>query len=156
MTDLTHVDADGSVRMVDVGSKTESDRRAVARGVVTMRDATVEMLFSGGLPKGDALATVRIAAIQGTKRTADLIPLCHPIPIDAVDVAVDRHETDVTITVSVRVHARTGVEMEAMTGAATGALALYDMVKGVDRSAYVSEVALLAKSGGASGDWTRE
>jgi cyclic pyranopterin monophosphate synthase len=156
MTELNHLDADGAVRMVDVGSKAEADRRAVAVARVAMDGSTVDRLFGGDLPKGDALATVRIAAIQGTKATATLIPLCHPIAIDGVEVLIERHARDVTITVEVRVHARTGVEMEAMTGAAVGALTLYDMVKGVDRAAHVSEIALLAKSGGRSGDWVRD
>jgi cyclic pyranopterin phosphate synthase len=121
-----------------------------------MEPSTSDKLFGGDLPKGDALATVRIAAIQATKRTSDLIPLCHPLPIDGVDVAVNRCAEGATITVAVTVTARTGVEMEAMTGAAIGALALYDMVKGIDRSASVTEVALLAKSGGRSGEWRRE
>jgi len=155
MTELNHLDADGAVRMVDVGSKPETDRSAVARATVAMGDATVDRLFAGGLPKGDALATVRIAAIQGAKATAGLIPLCHPVAIDSVDVRIERVDRGATITVSVRVHGRTGVEMEAMTGAATGALTMYDMVKGIDRSAHVSEVTLLEKSGGRSGDWVR-
>jgi cyclic pyranopterin phosphate synthase len=142
--------------MVDVGDKKVTERRATARSTVAMDPSTSERLFGGDLPKGDALATVRIAAIQATKRTPELIPLCHPLPIDGVQVAVQRCAEGATITVAVTVTARTGVEMEAMTGAAIGALTLYDMVKGIDRSASVIEVALIEKTGGRSGVWRRE
>ena len=155
MTELTHLDDDGNVQMVDVGSKPSTDRLAVARNEVSMDAATADRLFGGSLPKGDALATVRIAAIQGAKRTSDLIPLCHPLPVHRIDVTIDRAPSGAEILVTVGVHASTGVEMEAMTGAAVGALALYDMIKGVDRSARISDVALVSKSGGRSGEWTR-
>lgn len=155
MSELTHLDEEGNVQMVDVGSKAPTDRVAVARATVTMADATADLLFGGRLPKGDGIATVRVAAIQGAKRTADLIPLCHPLPIDRIDVDVTRIDTGVEIRVTVGVHARTGVEMEAMTGAGIGALTLYDMIKGVDRSAFVAEIALVSKSGGRSGEWSR-
>lgn len=155
MTEMNHLDGDGNVRMVDVGRKAVSVRVAVAESTVSMKEATAEMFFAGTLKKGDALATVRLAAIQATKRTPDLIPLCHPIQIDRVEVLVERVDGGARIEVLVGVEAKTGVEMEAMTGAAVGALALYDMIKGVDRSASVSEVKLLSKTGGASGDWSR-
>jgi cyclic pyranopterin phosphate synthase len=153
--DLTHLDDDGRVRMVDVGSKAPTRRIATARASVAMERSTRERLFEGGLDKGDALAATRIAAIQGAKRTSDLIPLCHPLPVDRIDVDIDPTNEGATITVTVGVEARTGVEMEAMTGAAVGALAMYDMIKGVDRSAHVTEVVLEAKSGGRSGEWVR-
>jgi cyclic pyranopterin phosphate synthase len=156
MTDMNHLDAEGRVRMVDVGEKDITERRAIARSTVAMDSSTSERLFGGDLPKGDALAIVRIAAIQATKRTSELIPLCHPLPIDGVQVSVERCAEGATITVAVAVTARTGVEMEAMTGAAIGALTLYDMVKGIDRSASVIEVALIEKTGGRSGVWRRE
>lgn len=155
MDDMNHLNDDGSVRMVDVGSKPESQRSAVAVADVSMLGTTADRLFRGDLPKGDALATVRIAAIQAAKRTPDLIPLCHPLRISGVDVTVARTESGASITVEVRVMERTGVEMEAMTGAAIGALTLYDMVKGVDRSAEVTSVRLLEKRGGKSGAWKR-
>lgn len=155
MTDFSHLDDDGSVHMVDVGSKEPSQRKAVAVARVAMTDTTRNALLGGSLPKGDALATVRIAAIQGAKRTSDLIPLCHPLALDAVDVAVEPTDDGVQIRVTARIHARTGVEMEAMTGAAVGALTLYDMIKGVDRSATVNGVMLIHKSGGKSGEWNR-
>ncbi len=155
MADFSHLDEDGAVHMVDVGSKEPSQRTAIAVARVAMADTTRDALLGGSLPKGDALATVRIAAIQGAKRTSDLIPLCHPLALDGVDVSVDPTDDGVQIRVTARIHARTGVEMEAMTGAAVGALALYDMIKGVDRSAAVSGVMLIHKSGGKSGEWNR-
>ncbi|MEN8113950.1 MAG: cyclic pyranopterin monophosphate synthase MoaC [Actinomycetota bacterium] len=157
MTDeLTHLDDAGNVRMVDVGEKTPTLRRAVAESSVAMERATRERLFSDDLPKGDAVATVRIAAIQAAKETSSLIPLCHPLPIESVAVAVDPTATGAVITVDVTVTAKTGVEMEAMTGAAIGAVALYDMIKGIDRGAEIGGVRLLEKSGGRSGEWRRE
>lgn len=141
--------------MVDVGGKATTVRVAVAESFVSMTPETSRKLFADELEKGDALATVRIAAIQATKRTPDLIPLCHPLSIDRVTVAIESTESGARIEVLVGVEARTGVEMEAMTGAAVGALALYDMIKGIDRSATVETVRLLSKSGGKSGDWQR-
>ncbi len=142
--------------MVDVGDKEVTERRAVAEATVVMAPATTALLVAGDLPKGDAFAVARIAAIQGAKRTPDLVPLCHPLPVDAIDVEVDAVDEGVRIRVSVGVRARTGVEMEAMTGAAVGAVALYDMIKGVDRGAQISSVRLLHKSGGRSGTWNRD
>lgn len=156
MTDFSHIDDDGEVTMVNVGDKATTDRVARARASIELLATTRDALFDGSLPKGDALATVRIAAIQGAKRTADLIPLCHPLSIDGIDVDIDATDSGASIEVEVRVTGRTGVEMEAMTGAAIGALTMYDMVKGVDRGARVHAVELLTKSGGASGEWHRE
>lgn len=154
--ELTHLDDAGNVRMVDVGDKTPTLRRAIAESFVTMERGTRERLFSDDLPKGDAVATVRIAAIQAAKETASLVPLCHPLPIESVAVSVEPRETGAVLTVEVTVTAKTGVEMEAMTGAAIGAVALYDMIKGVDRGAEISGVRLLEKSGGRSGEWRRD
>jgi len=156
MTDFSHIDEDGKVTMVNVGGKATTDRVALARASIEMLSSTRDALFDGSLPKGDALATVRVAAIQGVKRTSDLIPLCHPLSIDGIHVAIEATEVGALIEVEVRVSGRTGVEMEAMTGAAIGALTMYDMIKGVDRGARVASVELLAKSGGASGAWRRE
>lgn len=153
--DLTHLDDEGHVRMVDVGAKEPSDRFAVAEATVTMSEATRDRLFSGNLPKGDALATVRLAAIQGAKRTPELVPLAHPLPIDSVTAAVEPTEGGARVTVTASVTAKTGVEMEAITGAAIGAVALYDMIKGIDRGAEIASVRLLEKRGGKSGDWSR-
>ncbi|MGI9585552.1 MAG: cyclic pyranopterin monophosphate synthase MoaC [Acidimicrobiia bacterium] len=155
MTDLNHLDDDGNVHMVDVGAKEPTARVAVAVASVAMEESTRDRLFAGDIPKGDALATVRIAAIQATKRTPDLIPLCHPIAVDRVDVHIEQTDTGASIQVTVGVFARTGVEMEAMVGASVGALALYDMIKGIDRHASVGSVMLLSKTGGRSGGWTR-
>jgi cyclic pyranopterin phosphate synthase len=152
---LSHITEDGEVRMVDVGRKPVTLRTAVAEAHVTMSRAVRETVFSGGLPKGDALATVRIAAIMGAKRTPDLIPLCHPVGLDAVDVTIEPTEKGARIEVTARVEARTGVEMEAMTGACVGAVTLYDMIKGIDRGASIGPVQLLSKSGGTSGEWSR-
>jgi len=156
VTELNHLDNRGNVHMVDVGGKPTTVRVAVAEAFVSMMPETSEKLFSDGLEKGDALATVRLAAIQATKRTSDLIPLCHPLPIDRVSVEIEAVESGARIEVLVGVEARTGVEMEAMTGAAVGALTLYDMIKGIDRSACVETVRLLSKSGGKSGEWKRD
>ncbi len=141
--------------MVDVGAKASTQREAVAEAIVTMSADTQALLFGGALPKGDALAVARIAAIGATKKTSDLIPLCHPLALTAVEVDIDRHETGARIVVTARTTGQTGVEMEALTGAAVGSLTLYDMIKAVERGATIGPVRLLAKSGGASGDWQR-
>lgn len=153
--EFSHLNRQGEVHMVEVGDKAVTRREATAAGVVEMQESTAAMLFSGSLPKGDALALVRVAAIMGAKRTSDLIPLCHPIAISGVEVEVTKHARGAEILVRVRTAGQTGVEMEAMTGVSVGALTLYDMIKGLDRSATITEVRLLAKSGGASGDWHR-
>ncbi len=155
MNDMNHLDERGNVHMVNVGDKTVTDRVAVAVATVEMADETRHRLFSHELPKGDALATARIAAIGGAKRTSDLIPLCHPLAITGVKVTIEQVPVGATITATVSVTAKTGVEMEAMTAASVGALAIYDMVKGIDRAARIASVELLAKSGGRSGEWRR-
>jgi cyclic pyranopterin phosphate synthase len=153
---LTHVDAEGAARMVDVSAKPESERVAVAGARVVLAPATAALLAAGGLPKGDALAVARVAGIMGAKRTAELIPLCHPLPITAVDLDLTVEDGGVAIRATVRTTARTGVEMEALTAAVTAALALYDMVKAVQRDVRITDVRLLAKRGGRSGAWTAE
>jgi cyclic pyranopterin phosphate synthase len=142
--------------MVDVGGKPVTDRRAVARAVVRMSRETAATVERGDAPKGDVLGTARIAGIQAAKRTAELIPLCHPLPLSFVDVSaeVDAAGGVVTLTAEARTSARTGVEMEAMTACAVAALTVYDMVKGIERGVEVAEVALLEKSGGKE-DWRR-
>ena len=154
--ELTHVDAAGSARMVDVTGKTVTERVATARGRLRTTPGVIELLRRDGLPKGDALAVARIAGIAGAKRTADLIPLCHPIALHGVAVELDLDDTSVTITATTRSADRTGVEMEALTAVAVAGLALYDMIKAVDRSAVLGEISLLAKSGGRTGTWTRD
>jgi len=156
MSDMNHLDSEGNVHMVDVGAKTPTIRVAVAEAAVTMHESTAERLFAGELDKGDALATVRIAAIQATKQTPTLIPLCHPLSLDRVEVVVERTGSGARIEVLAGVEARTGVEMEAMTGAAIGALTLYDMIKGIDRGASIEAIRLLEKTGGKSGEWQRD
>lgn len=141
--------------MVDVSAKPETRRAATAEGVVSLSPDAKKALFSGTLAKGDGLAIVRIAAIGGAKRTADLIPLCHPIPLASIVAEVEEVAGGARISVTVKSVGRTGVEMEAMTGVAVGAITLYDMVKSIDRSAEIGPIRLLAKSGGKSGDWSR-
>jgi cyclic pyranopterin phosphate synthase len=141
--------------MVDVGHKEVSERRAVARAVVRMAPETIEALRRGDAPKGDVVGTARIAGIQAAKRTSELIPLCHPLPLTFVDVSAEIADREVVLTAEARTRAETGVEMEAMTAAAVAALTVYDMVKGVERGVEVTEVALLEKSGGRH-DWRRD
>jgi cyclic pyranopterin phosphate synthase len=157
MTDLTHLDEEGTARMVDVGAKEATPRRAVARAIVRMTPDTAARVAAGDAPKGDVLGVARIAGIQAAKRTGDLIPLCHPIGLDHVDIdaQLDVDAGTVTLTATAAVTARTGVEMEAMTAAAIAALTVYDMVKGLERGVTIEAVELLRKSGGRSGDWSR-
>jgi cyclic pyranopterin phosphate synthase len=141
--------------MVDVGGKQVSDRRAVARAVVRMSAETLDAVRRGDAPKGDVIGTARIAGIQAAKRTAELVPLCHPLPLSFVDVDAELGEREVVLTAEARTSAQTGVEMEAMTAAVVAALTVYDMVKGLERGVEIAEVALLEKSGGRH-DWRRE
>jgi cyclic pyranopterin monophosphate synthase len=142
--------------MVDVGGKDVTDRRAVARAVVRMAPETAALVEAGNAPKGDVVSTARIAGIQAAKRTAELVPLCHPLPLSFVDVeiAIDAPAGIVTVTAEARTSAQTGVEMEAMTAASVAALTVYDMVKGVERGVEIAEVVLLEKTGGRH-DWRR-
>jgi cyclic pyranopterin phosphate synthase len=156
MAQLTHLDDAGNARMVDVGDKAVTTRTATARALVRMAPSTAQAIVAGDAPKGDVLGTARIAGIQAAKRTSELIPLCHPLPLDkvAVDLEVDAQAGLVTITTTARVTAKTGVEMEALTAASVAALTVYDMVKGIERGVEIAEVALVAKTGGKS-DYTR-
>ena len=155
---LSHLTDAGAARMVDVGAKPVTSRRAVARGEVRLGPDAWRALASGETPKGDALAVARIAGIQAAKRTSDLIPLCHPLPITkiGVDLKPISSRRVVRITAEVRCDAKTGVEMEAMTAVSIAALALYDMLKGVDRSISIGPIELTDKSGGKSGTWKRK
>jgi cyclic pyranopterin monophosphate synthase len=143
--------------MVDVGAKAVTDRRAVAQGVVRMAPETAAAVASGNAPKGDVISTARIAGIQAAKRTAELIPLCHPLPLSFVDVTieVDAEAGIVTIRSEARTSGQTGVEMEALTACSVAALTVYDMVKGIERGVEIAEVSLLEKTGGRH-DWRRE
>ena len=151
---LTHVRADGSAHMVDVSGKEVTARQASAAGRVLLSAAAVSALRSGDVPKGDALAVARIAAIQAAKRTPELVPLAHPVAVHAVAVDLAVADDGVDIVATVRTADRTGIEMEALTAVCVGALALVDMVKAVDKHARITDVRVTAKSGGRSGDWT--
>jgi cyclic pyranopterin phosphate synthase len=155
---LTHVDEAGRARMVDVGAKPATDRRAVAQATVRVSRDTARAILAGDAPKGDVLGVARIAGIQAAKRTAELIPLCHPLPLSFVGVEADVNadRATVTITAEARTTGQTGVEMEALTAASVAALTVYDMVKGIERGVEIAEVVLLEKSGGRSGEWRRE
>jgi len=154
---LSHVDAAGRPRMVDVGAKAATERTAVAEGLIRMaREALDEVQRNAG-PKGDVLTTAELAGVMAAKRTADLIPLCHPLPLDhvAVEVSLDPTVPGVRVRATVRATARTGVEMEALTAVAVALLTVYDMVKAADRGMEIEEIRLLEKAGGKSGDWRR-
>ncbi|MFK5633337.1 MULTISPECIES: cyclic pyranopterin monophosphate synthase MoaC [unclassified Ornithinimicrobium] len=152
---LTHLRGDGTAHMVDVSGKEVTARSASAEGVVLLSPAAVEALRGGTVPKGDALGVARVAGIQAAKRTPDLVPLCHPVAVHAVEVDLEVQDRGVRIVATVRTADRTGVEMEALTCVSVAALALVDMVKAVDRLATITEVRVTAKSGGRSGDWVR-
>ena len=155
---LTHLDEHGRARMVDVGGKLATQRRAVARAVVRMSPATAQRLIARDVPKGDVLATARIAGIQAAKRTGELIPLCHALPLSSVSIEEDVDATTGTLTLiaEARTTAQTGVEMEALTAASMAALTVYDMLKALERGIEIASVVLLEKSGGQSGEWRRE
>ncbi|HKN46010.1 MAG TPA: cyclic pyranopterin monophosphate synthase MoaC [Propionibacteriaceae bacterium] len=151
-----HLSGTGDARMVDVSGKSVSARTATAAGRVLLSAECVAALRDGTVPKGDALAVARIAGIQGAKKTPDLIPLCHPLFLSGVDVVTDVTDEGVEITATVKTTERTGVEMEALTAVAVAGLAVIDMIKAIDRSAVISDVRVLSKSGGRRGDWSRE
>ncbi|MEK7252180.1 MAG: cyclic pyranopterin monophosphate synthase MoaC [Actinomycetota bacterium] len=155
MTESSHLDDQGRARMVDVSTKPETARTATAEAFVTMSATTRGAVFAGTLPKGDALALVRVAAVTGAKRTPDLVPLCHPLPLTGVTADIEATPTGARIIVTASTVGRTGVEMEAITGAGIGAITLYDMIKGLDRGAEIGPIRLLSKRGGSSGEWTR-
>lgn len=152
---LTHLSASGEVHMVDVGGKEETERRAVAEAEVAMSSELAARFFQNDLPKGDAAAVARIAGIAAAKKTSDLIPLCHPIPLTSVEVELTENGHGISVLATVSTVGRTGVEMEALTAASVAALTIYDMVKSVERDVEIRSVRLLKKSGGRSGTWTR-
>jgi cyclic pyranopterin phosphate synthase len=157
MTKLTHTDDEGRARMVDVSGKTPSHRAATASGAIRMAPSTLDAIRSNNVKIGDVLAVARIAGIMAAKKTAELIPLCHPIALTdiSVDFVLDDSLPGIRVHVIARTMERTGVEMEALTGASAALLTIYDMAKGLDRGMTITEIALLKKSGGASGDWNR-
>lgn len=152
---LTHLDAAGAARMVDVSGKDVTARTARARGRVLVSSQVIELLRGEGMPKGDALATARIAGIMGAKRTPDLIPLCHPLAVSGVKVDLAVTDDAVEITATVKTTDRTGVEMEALTAVSVAALTVVDMIKAVDKAAVISDIRVEEKTGGKSGDWSR-
>jgi cyclic pyranopterin monophosphate synthase len=154
-SELTHLDDSGRARMVDVGEKPATERRAVAQAIVRISGETARKVSAGDAPKGDVLGVARIAGIQAAKRTAELIPLCHPLGLTFVGVEGVVSEGQIVLTAEARTTGPTGVEMEAMTAASVAALTVYDMVKGIERGAEIAEVVLLEKSGGRSGHWRR-
>ena len=154
---LTHVDERGTARMVDVGAKDVTERRAIARAIVRMSPQTAEAVARGDAPKGDVLGTAKIAGILAAKRTDELIPLCHSLPLSfaGVEGQIDAQAGTITLTAEARTNAQTGVEMEALTAASVAALTVYDMVKGLEKGVEIAEVVLVEKTGGKSGDWRR-
>ena len=152
MSDLSHLDGEGNARMVDVGGKPVTDRRAVAAATVHVSTDTARAIREGDAPKGDVIGTARIAGIQAAKRTSELIPLCHPLPLSFVDVRISVEDDRVEIESEARTSGQTGVEMEALTAASVAALTVYDMVKGIERGVTIDAVRLLEKTGGKH-DW---
>ncbi len=155
MAKLTHFDEAGAAHMVDVGAKPETQRLAIARGRITMQRATAKAVSGGKIGKGDVLGVARLAAIQAAKRTSEWIPLCHPLRLTGIDVALDVVADGVEITVTVRAFDRSGVEMEALAAVSAAALTIYDMCKAIDRAMVIGDVRLEEKRGGKSGTWKR-
>ncbi len=158
MSQLTHLDSQGQAHMVDVGAKAETERQAIAAGRVLMQGETLRLLREGNLPKGDVLGTARVAGILAAKRTSELIPLCHPLLLTkvAVEFEFDQAASAVEIMATVRCTGQTGVEMEALTAVSVAALTIYDMAKAVERGMVISDIRLLEKRGGKSGEWQRD
>jgi len=156
MSKLSHVDSSGKVSMVDISNKHQTVREASAEAFLTMKSTTLELIFADKIPKGDVLATARIAAIQAAKRTSELIPLCHPLSLSHVQVDFERVDQEtLRIETCCRVHGRTGVEMETLTATSIAALTIYDMIKSVEKGVVINCVQLVSKSGGKSGTWRR-
>lgn len=156
MRELTHIDASGTARMVDVGGKAETARTAVAAGFIRIAPAALGAIQAGDAPKGDVLGTARIAGIMAAKRTSELIPMCHPLAINAVNLDFEVRADGIAATATASLTGRTGVEMEAMTAVSVALLTIYDMSKALDKAMVIENVRLIAKSGGKSGDWRAE
>jgi cyclic pyranopterin phosphate synthase len=154
MSDLSHIRDDGSAHMVDVSAKPVTARRAVAQAVLVTREDVVERVVSGDLPKGEAIGTARIAGIMAAKQTSSLIPLCHPLPLTSITIDITGAGDKLTVIATVATTSQTGVEMEALTAASVAALTLYDMIKAVDKVAVITDIRVLEKQGGKSGDWS--
>lgn len=155
MSDLTHLDAAGAAHMVDVGDKAVTRREATATGRVVMSAEAVAAIRAGAVKKGDVIAVARVAGIMAAKRTSDLVPLCHPLPITRVSLDLDIREDGVAATATVRTDGKTGVEMEALTAVSVALLTVYDMAKAIDKAMILQDLQVVAKSGGRSGDWQR-
>ena len=153
---LTHFDESGRARMVDVGDKAVTQRRAVAAGRIEMRAETAELIRAGGAAKGDVLGVAQVAGIMAAKRTHELVPMCHPLLLTKIDLALEVVDAAVEIRATVQTNGQTGVEMEALTAVSVAALTVYDMVKSVDRGMTITDIRLIEKAGGKSGEWTRE
>lgn len=156
MSRLTHIDSDGAAHMVDVSSKDHSVRQAVARGRISMSAEARQAIAEGLIKKGDVLAVARIAGIMGAKKTSDLIPLCHPLPLSSVSIDLRMDDQGVIATATARTIGQTGVEMEALTAVSTALLTVYDMAKSIDKAMVIQDICLLEKSGGKSGTWKRD
>jgi len=158
MSKLSHLDKDGNAHMVDISAKKETNRLAIAKGRIYMTAETLDLIEEGGVPKGDVFSVARLAAIMGAKKTSDLIPLCHPLPLHNVDVdlACNREDQCVDITCGASLFGRTGVEMEALSAVSVAALTIYDMCKAVDKAMRISDIRLVHKSGGKSGTYEAE
>lgn len=153
MSTLSHLDAEGAAHMVNVGDKKSTLRTAIASGRITMSANALTAIKNGDAPKGDVLGTARIAAIMAAKKTSDLIPLCHPLGLDAVDVSFGYEDNAISVTATASLTAKTGVEMEAMAAVSIGLLTIYDMGKALDKGMVIESIRLIAKTGGKSGDW---
>ncbi len=154
--DFTHIDSSGDIKMVDIGDKPVTNREAVAKGTVYMNEDTVNRIYDYSLPKGNVIETARLAGIMAAKQTSSLIPLCHPLLLNQVEVAIERGDNCLLIRAVVRLSGRTGAEMEALTAVAVTALTIYDMCKAVDKSMVIADIRLIQKSGGKSGLFIRE
>lgn len=156
MSRLTHLDEDGAAHMVDVSAKATTRRQAIASGRISMSAEARQAIAAGLVKKGDVLAVARVAGIMGAKKTSDLIPLCHPLPLSSVAVDLQVDDQGVTATATARTNGQTGVEMEALTAVSTALLTVYDMAKAIDKAMIISDIRLLEKTGGKSGDWKRD
>lgn len=156
MSRLTHLDEDGAAHMVDVSAKSVTTRQAIASGRITMSAEAREAIAQGLVKKGDVLAVARVAGIMGAKKTSDLIPLCHPLPLSSVAIDLQMDDQGVVATATARTNGQTGVEMEALTAVSTALLTVYDMAKSIDKAMIIGDIRLLEKTGGKSGDWKRE
>ncbi|WP_109356844.1 cyclic pyranopterin monophosphate synthase MoaC [Sphingorhabdus sp. EL138] len=156
MSKLTHIDGDGAAHMVDISTKNETVREAHAEGFISMNPDVLEAIRANGMKKGDVLATARIAGIMAAKKTSDLIPLCHPLALSKVAVDFEYQDDGIKVRAMARLTGKTGVEMEALTAASTALLTVYDMSKAMQKDMVISDIRLLSKSGGKSGDWTAE